>query len=35
LRAETRKPFDCRMVPIEAEAIPLPTPDITPPTTKI
>src|SRR3989338_3157802 len=31
----TLKPLACSMVPIDAEAIPLPTPDMTPPMTKI
>src|SRR3989339_1046089 len=31
----TRKPFDCKMFPIEAVVVPFPTPLITPPTTKM
>src|SRR3989344_4034145 len=35
LMAVTSKPRDCRIFPMDAEAMPLPTPDITPPTTKM
>src|SRR3989344_5605559 len=35
LSAVTSRPRACKIFAIEAEAMPLPTPDITPPTTKI